>query len=421
MKNIVIFGSTGSVGTQVLDVIRQNPNHFRVLALVAHSSDKKLLEQINEFKPKFACLLDTNKAASFPTPKGTSLLTGDDTIEVLAKHDEADVLFVTMLGAVNSLRCMLAGISADKFIAIASKEAYVCAGDLINRALKNSNAKIVPIDSEHSAIYQLVQNENTSSIRKIILTASGGALYEKTPDEIATATVDTVLKHPNWNMGAKITVDCATLINKGLEIIEASHLFNTEPARIDYVIHRQSLVHGIVEFDCGTTTFNLYSPDMRVPINYALSLGLAYTPTLRALGQRPYKNKSNSICACRGAAPAPAEQHACNTPKRLHASNKNPSYEDLNKMTFEQNQNKNLRGVDLCRRAMELGLCAHLNFANDILVQRFLKKEISFLDIYIGIEKILDHFALLPKIMINDTSALVEIEKKVEDFLQNKT
>jgi len=409
MKNVVIFGSTGSVGTQVLDVIRQNLDKFNVFGLVANTSDRKLLEQINEFKPTFACLLDSEKAACFDTPKETILLTQSDSIEFLASHTEADVLVVSMLGAVNSLRCMLSGIGADKFIAIASKEAYVCAGDIITQALLKSNAKVVPIDSEHSAIYQLIQNENTKSIRRIVLTASGGAVYGKTAEELASATVDTVLKHPNWDMGAKITVDCATMINKGLEIIEASHLFNLDPSKIDYVVHRQSIVHGIVEFDCGTTTFNLYFPDMRVPINYALSI---------------------ATCAHRRAQPdAPLVQGApprlgggcASFPPRLPLSNPSPSYEQFNAMTFEQNRNKILVGVDLCRRAIGLGLCAYLNFANDILVHRFLRKEISFLEIYSGISSVLDHFGESPSKKVKNASDLLEIEKLVADFLQKKS
>ncbi|MCL2176466.1 MAG: 1-deoxy-D-xylulose-5-phosphate reductoisomerase [Firmicutes bacterium] len=441
MRSIAVFGSTGSVGTQTLDVVRANADRFSVFALITYCGIEKLIAQAKEFKPKYVAIICSKQKANAETgglsvesrlPKGTKLLVGDSAVEYLAAHKEAEILMVAMLGAVNSLTCILAGIRASdsmvrdstagvgsagnvssgfgKIIAVASKEAYVCGGDLINEALsKSKTAKIIPVDSEHSAVYQLLKGQSTNGqfysgqfysgqshngqgvkingVKKITLTASGGSMYGKPLAQLENACVESVLKHPKWNMGAKITVDSATLVNKGLEIIEASYIFGVSEMdvvkhkKIDFVIHRQSLVHGIVDFVDGTTFFNISAPDMRIPINYALGY--------------PSRLSKSAIGA--------------NIP--------NVSLEQLNSMTFETNDDNLLKGVALCLRALEYGLTAHLNFANDILVERFLKKQISFLDIYKGLENVLEHFAKKPKIKADSLDKIVSINSIITEYL----
>ncbi len=266
---LALLGSTGSIGRQTLDVVRWHPESFEVVALVATALSPTLLEQIEEFRPRRVCL--TTQTADLPE-LSCSVLLGADHLTELAQADDTDVLVVATSGTVG-FEPTLAALNAGKPVALANKEALIMAGHLVTAASAQSGAPLLPIDSEHSAIWQCLQGEHDwpERSRRLILTASGGAFRDRSVDELRSVTPDQALYHPTWSMGPKITVDSATLMNKGLEVIEAHWLFGLPFDRIDVVIHRQSVIHSLVEFVDGSVKAQLGLPDMRLPIQYALS------------------------------------------------------------------------------------------------------------------------------------------------------
>ncbi len=272
MKQIVLLGSTGSIGDSVLDIVAKHPGQFSMLGLAAGHNDGKLEEQIRRFRPKFAALADAGAARRLrariddPAPH---LLDGPDGVTEVACA-ESDLVISAIVGGAGLLPT-LAAIRAGRRVALANKEPMVMAGQLMQEEARRRDIPIFPIDSEHSAIFQSLAGHRREDVRRIILTASGGPFRDSSKDEAARATPEQALRHPNWTMGAKITIDSATLMNKGLEVIEAHWLFDCPPAQLDVVIHRESVIHSLVEYRDGSVIAQLGLPDMRTPISYAMN------------------------------------------------------------------------------------------------------------------------------------------------------
>lgn len=271
MKRISLLGSTGSIGTQTLDVVREHPDKFQIVALVAYENDLLLEEQIREFEPILAVLVSESAALRLQKryQGKTSILSGEEGLLAAACLSEADVVLTAMVGFAG-LAPTLAAIQSGKDIAIANKETLVAAGEIVTRLAEEKNIKLLPVDSEHSAIFQSLQGNQMESIEKLIITASGGALRDWPLEKISEAKLEDVLKHPNWSMGAKITIDSASLANKGLEVIEARWLFSIPYEKIEVVVHPESIVHSAVQYVDGSVMAQLGLPDMKLPILYAL-------------------------------------------------------------------------------------------------------------------------------------------------------
>ncbi len=283
-KKIAILGSTGSIGKQTLDIIGRNPELFEATVLIGGSRVEALAEQALRYRPRRVVIADTSKYNELKqrlAGSGIAVAAGEDAI--LAEMEAADVdMVVTATVGYSGLMPTLRAIAANKDIALANKETLVVAGELVTDALKSSKTKVIPVDSEHSAIYQCLQGEDSARIKRLIITASGGPFRTLPADALATVTAAQALKHPNWDMGAKITIDSATMLNKAFEIIEAKWLFGVEPDQIMAVVHPQSIVHSMVEFTDGAVKAQLGIPDMHLPISYALGMRQRL-----ATGERP--------------------------------------------------------------------------------------------------------------------------------------
>ena len=342
-KNLSILGSTGSIGTQTLDVARNLS--LEVTALAAYGNIKLLEEQIREFHPVLAVVFDEEKAKQLRTAvadTGTKILAGMDGLCEAASIDGADVVVNAVVGCVG-LQPTLAAIKSGKDLALANKETLVAGGALVMRATEENGVKIFPVDSEHSAIFQCLQGcPEKKFLSRIILTASGGPFFGKTREELAEVTPRQALKHPNWDMGAKITIDSSTMMNKGLEILEASWLFDMPVSQIDVVIHRESVIHSLIEYVDHSVIAQLGVPDMRIPIQYAITWPERY--------------------------PSPV--------KRL-------SLADYGTLTFAQPDEETFRCLAACKEAGRRGglAPAAANGANEAAVDLFLKEKISFLEI----------------------------------------
>lgn len=342
-KNLSILGSTGSIGTQTIDVARNLS--LEVTALAAYGNIKLLEEQIREFHPALAVVFDEEKAKQLRTAvadTGTEILAGMDGLCEAASIDGADVVVNAVVGCVG-LQPTLAAIGAGKDLALANKETLVAGGALVMRAAEENGVKIFPVDSEHSAIFQCLQGcPEKKFLSRIILTASGGPFFGKTREELAEVTPRQALKHPNWDMGAKITIDSSTMMNKGLEILEASWLFDMPVSKIDVVIHRESVIHSLIEYVDHSVIAQLGVPDMRIPIQYAITWPERY--------------------------PSPV--------KRL-------SLADYGTLTFAQPDEETFRCLAACKEAGRRGglAPAAANGANEAAVDLFLKEKISFLEI----------------------------------------
>lgn len=272
MQYIGVLGSTGSIGTQALEVIEANPKELTVTVLAAHKNDQLLEAQIEKFKPEVAVLVDKDAADRLIRRyRGkTKIFTGEEGLLEAATHEKINTVLTSMVGF-SGLKPTIAAITAGKNIALANKETLVAAGELIMSLAKEKNVSILPVDSEHSAIFQCLQGAKATDVDKIILTASGGPFLGKKAQHLERVTIEECLAHPNWSMGKKITVDSATLANKGLEVIEAKWLFGVDYSQIDVVVHPQSIIHSAVEFTDGSIIAQMGKPDMRLPIQYAFS------------------------------------------------------------------------------------------------------------------------------------------------------
>ena len=343
MKKIAILGSTGSIGTQTLEIVRRQKD-LQVTALAAGSNIALLERQIREFQPKIAVLWDEEKAKELKVKTAdlnVNVLSGMDGLLAAAAESESEILVTAIVGMLG-IRPTIAAISEGKTIALANKETLVTAGHLIMPLAKERRVPILPVDSEHSAIFQSLQGEGNNPVHKIILTASGGPFRGRTAEELTQIRVEDALKHPNWAMGKKITVDSSTLINKGLEVMEAKWLFDVNLEQIQVVIHPQSVIHSAVEFEDGAMIAQLGTPDMRLPIQYAL-----YYPNRRSL-----------------------------TGERLNLAS-------VGTLTFEEPDIKTFYGLSLAYEAMRKGgnQPTVFNAANEKAVALFLERKISFPEI----------------------------------------
>lgn len=272
MKNIAILGSTGSIGVSTLDICRQHPDRFRIVSLAAGRNTDKLVEQIKEFRPRLVSVLteaDYHRVRK-QIASSTEVVLGETGAIQVASHSEVDTVLSAIVGAAG-LKPTLAAIESGKTLALANKESMVIAGEIMAQKAREKNVKILPVDSEHSAIFQCLNGENLTDVERLILTASGGPFLHTRQEDFSKITKVQALKHPNWDMGAKITIDSATMMNKGLEVMEARWLFGLAVDKIDVVVHPQSIVHSMVEFMDGSVMAQMGEPDMRVPIAYALS------------------------------------------------------------------------------------------------------------------------------------------------------
>ncbi len=342
MKTISVLGSTGSIGTQALSVAREGD--MRVCAIAAGSNVDLIEQQAREFSPRIAALGDEKAAAELKrrlSDTNITVLSGEEGVLAAATAAEADIVLNAIVG-IAGLRSTMAIIEAGKTLALANKESLVTAGTLVMETARQRGVSILPVDSEHSAIFQCLQGTPSGSLKKILLTASGGPFFGKTREELEKVTVSDALKHPNWNMGKKITIDSATLMNKGLEVIEAAHLFSVSADDIEVLVHRQSIIHSAVELCDGAVIAQLGTADMRLPIQYAITY---------------------------------PERTACPCGKL--------SLSDIATLTFAKPDTETFECLALCIEASRAGglKAAAVNGANEAAVALFLEEKISFLDI----------------------------------------
>ncbi|MBP3339179.1 MAG: 1-deoxy-D-xylulose-5-phosphate reductoisomerase [Lachnospiraceae bacterium] len=379
MKNIAILGSTGSIGTQTLDIVRKN-NDLKVISLSANSNVVLLEEQIREFMPKIVCVYDEVKAKELKTmisDLNVKVVSGMEGLIEISTLDEVDVVVTAIVGMIG-IRPTIAVIKAKKNIALANKETLVTAGHIIIPLAKEYNVNIYPVDSEHSAIFQCLNGEKKSQIEKIILTASGGPFRGKTIEEMKNVTVEDALKHPNWAMGKKITIDSSTMVNKGLEVIEAKWLFDVDFDNIQVLIQPQSLIHSMVEFKDGSVMAQLGTPDMRLPIQYALYY-----------------------------------------PERRFLDGKRVNFYEISSITFEKPDMENFRALRLAFDAGRKGgsMPTVFNAANEQAVQMFLDKKIKYLDIVEMIEYAMENHKFIDNPNIDE---ILESEKYAYECIREK-
>ena len=379
MKNIAILGSTGSIGTQTLDVARKNED-LRVVAVSAGKSVEKLEEQIREFHPLLAAVWDEKAARDLKTriaDTDTKVVSGMEGLLELASMPESDILVTAIVGMIG-IRPTMEGIRAGKDIALANKETLVTAGHLIMPMAREYGVSILPVDSEHSAIFQAIHGEENKEIHKLLITASGGPFRGRTTEELRNVTVADTLKHPNWVMGRKITVDSATLVNKGLEVMEARWLFDMDLDHIQVVVQPQSIIHSMVEFKDGAIMAQLGTPDMRLPIQYALYY-----------------------------------------PHRRYLDGDRLDFTKLREITFEVPDMDTFRGLPMAIQASREGgsMPTVFNAANELAVKKFLEEKIGFLDIY---EIIAQSMERHKKIAHPDLDEILSVEQDTYQWIESR-
>ena len=379
MKTISILGSTGSIGTQTLEIVRAN-NDIKIAALAAGSNIALLEEQIREFSPKLVCVFDEKKAKELEIlvkDKDVKVVSGMEGLIEAATISDAEIVVTAFVGMIG-IKPTIEAIKSGKDIALADKETLVTAGHIIMPLAAECGIKILPVDSEHSAIFQSLNGEDAKKIDKILLTASGGPFRGMTKDEMRDIRVEDALKHPNWSMGRKITIDSATMVNKGLEVIEAKWLFDVNPDKIQVVVQPQSIIHSMVQFVDGGIIAQLGTPDMKLPIQYAL-----YYPKRRFLGG-----------------------------KRL-------DFADIGSITFMNPDMENFRGLKLAYKALESGgsLPTAFNAANELAVSKFLNREIRFLEIPEIIEYAMDNHKVIKSPTVDD---ILNTEKETYQLIRSR-
>lgn len=376
-KKIFILGSTGSIGVNTLDVIRLHQSSFEVVGLTANRNIDLLLKQVQEFNPKYVVVRDKSFEDRVKTnlPSHIIFLTGEEGLITCTREAEYDILLSALVGFAG-LKPTIEGIKRGKRIALANKETLVVAGEIITQLAKEFNSELIPVDSEHSAIFQCLVGENEREIEKLILTASGGPFFRKSKEELKNVTVAEALNHPNWDMGSKVTIDSATMMNKGLEMIEAHWFFNLPPAKIDVTIHPQSIIHSMVEFVDGSIKAQLSKPDMRLPIQYALTY-----------------------------------------PERLPNSFTSTKLTEIEELTFYKPDLEKFECLQLAFDVMKLGGTAPciLNAANEIAVERFLNNEISFNSIPEFIKSALDEIEIKTVI---DLETIIEYDSLTREYFK---
>ncbi|MBE0637535.1 MAG: 1-deoxy-D-xylulose-5-phosphate reductoisomerase [Bacteroidales bacterium] len=379
VKRIALLGSTGSIGKQVLDVVKNNPGHFQIVVLSAQISSEKLIEQALEFEPKavvIGCENSFETVRSALRGKNIAVYTGIDDLNSIVERDDVDLVLVALVGFAG-LKPTINAIKNGKNVALANKESLVVAGEMLTNLAKKNNVKIIPVDSEHSAIFQCLRGERTDNIEKIYLTASGGPFLGKGKDFLQYVTPEHALQHPKWEMGAKITIDSASLMNKGLEVIEAKWLFNLNVDQIEVLIHPQSVIHSIVQFIDGSMKAQMGPPDMRLPIQFALSYPARISSTFPRFD---FSHQSNL---------------SFYPPDRETFPNLGLAYEALAK-----------KGNMPCI----------LNAANEVAVESFLSGKVGFLQITDLIEHCMEKISFIEN---PDFEELVQTNKQTKAYAQN--
>ncbi|MFH2004816.1 MAG: 1-deoxy-D-xylulose-5-phosphate reductoisomerase [Bacteroidota bacterium] len=379
IKNIAILGSTGSIGQNSLEVISIFPDRFRAIYLSANKGIDMLIQQVENFKPKGVSVMDTDSAEILKNRYGNSLeiFIGTDGLKEISVKPEVDVVINSLVGFAG-LEPTIEAIKAGKTIALANKETLVVGGEIISHLIESHKVSLIPIDSEHSAIFQCLVGEDYSTISKLILTASGGPFLNLHKDKFKNVTIEEALNHPNWKMGNKITIDSATLMNKGLEVIEAHYLFKLPAEKIEVVIHPQSIIHSMVEFVDGSVKAQLGVPDMKIPIQYALTF-----------------------------------------PERLPSNSEKINFANLGQMTFFKPDLEKFECLKLAYRALNTGGTAPviLNAANEIAVEYFLSGKIKFTQIPELIESGLDD---QPVIHNPSIERIIETDIMTRDYVKQR-
>ncbi len=379
MKKIAVLGSTGSIGTQTLEIVQEQKD-IEITALAAGSNETLLEAQIREFRPKLAALWEEKSACSLRQrvrDLPVRIVSGMEGLLEIARMEETEILVTAIVGMLG-IRPTIAAIEAGKTIALANKETLVTAGHIIMPLAKEKQVSILPVDSEHSAIFQSLHGERGNRIQKILLTASGGPFRGKKREELVQVQVEDALKHPNWSMGRKITIDSATMVNKGLEVMEAKWLFEVAPEQIQVVVHPQSVIHSMVEYEDGAVLAQLGTPDMRLPIQYALYY-----------------------------------------PNRRNLSGKRLDFYQLSSLTFEEPDLETFFGLKLAFRAMERGgnIPTAYNAANEKAVSLFLNRKISFLEIPEIINTCMEQCKFVNE---PDVSEILETEAEVYALIESR-
>lgn len=379
-KQIAILGSTGSIGTQALEVIDEHPGLFEVYALTANNSIELLIQQARKYNPEVVVIGNEQKYTELKEALSAlpiKVFAGSDAIAQVAEMEPIDIVLTAMVGYAG-LKPTIHAIKAKKTIALANKETLVVAGELINQLAIENACPILPVDSEHSAIFQCLTGENMDSIEKIILTASGGPFRTKTIEELAFVTKAQALKHPNWDMGAKITIDSATMMNKCFEVIEAKWLFGLKPEQIDVLIHPQSVIHSMVQFNDGSIKAQMGLPDMKLPIQYAFGY-----------------------------------------PNRLQNKNDRLNFAQYNKLSFEIPDTKKFRNLTFAYEAMNTGgnLACTMNAANEVVVAAFLQEKIGFLQMSDIVEKTMQKASFIKTPVYEDYVASDNEARKIASDL----
>jgi 1-deoxy-D-xylulose-5-phosphate reductoisomerase len=376
LKKISLLGATGSIGTQTLDVIREHPDEFKLTAMTVGRNIEEARKMIVEFNPQMISVQRKEDAELLKNemPSSVKVLYGEEGLVEVACHQDADILVNAVLGSVG-LHPTLQAIEAGKMIAIANKETLVTAGHLVMEAARKKNTTLLPVDSEHSAIFQALQGEQEKNIEKLIITASGGSFRDRTREELVGVTVTEALNHPNWSMGAKITIDSASMMNKGLEVIEAHWLFDIPYDQIEVVQHRESIIHSMIQFHDSSVMAQLGTPDMRVPIQYALTY-----------------------------------------PDRLNRPGKRLDLVEMGKLHFEEMDLNRFRCLAFAYEAGRIGgsMTTVLNAANEAAVSMFLENKISFLDIEACIEKAMSTHQVIHR---PDLETIHEIDQQTRQLV----
>ncbi|MDA1770400.1 1-deoxy-D-xylulose-5-phosphate reductoisomerase [Bacillus cereus] len=379
MKNISLLGASGSIGTQTLDVLRSHPDQFRLVAFSVGKNIDYAVKVIQEFSPQIVSVQREEDVLKLQAVSGnTKIVYGSEGLLEVALHPDAEIVVNAVVGSVGLLPTLRA-IEAKKTIGIANKETLVTAGHLVMEAARKHNVSLLPVDSEHSAIFQCLNGENEKRISRLIITASGGSFRDKTRDELHHVTVEDALRHPNWSMGSKITIDSATMMNKGLEVIEAHWLFGIPYEQIDVVLHKESIIHSMVEFEDRSVMAQLGSPDMRVPIQYALTY-----------------------------------------PDRLPLSDtKQLKLWEIGTLHFEKMDQERFRCLRFAYEAGKAGgsMPAVMNAANEVAVEAFLQKRIGFLTVEDLIEKAMNHHNVIARPSLEE---ILEIDAATRRFVMEQ-
>ncbi|MGQ9619409.1 MAG: 1-deoxy-D-xylulose-5-phosphate reductoisomerase [Bacteroidales bacterium] len=381
VKRIAILGSTGSIGTQTINIISKYPDNFRIEVLTAGSNADLLIKQAIEYKPAIVVIADKSQYKKIKNALGdlpVKILAGNDELESVVTSKEVNLVVAAMVGYAG-MKPVMAAVNSGKDIALANKETLVVAGELIMKAASKSGSRIIPVDSEHSAIFQCLEGEDRKKVEKIILTASGGPFLNYTFERLQNVTPAEALQHPKWDMGNKITIDSATLMNKGLEVIEAKWLFGLIPEKIDVLIHPQSIIHSLVYFCDGSVKAQLGVPDMRIPILYALSY-----------------------------------------PKRFHSNLPRLNLQECGNLTFRKPDCRVFRNLPLAFNAMKAGgnMPCILNAANEIAVNGFLEGKASFLQMPDIVEHAMSKTSFIPEITLEVLEASdLESRERAKDYI----